>query len=164
MENILPICHTHTGAGAAMNTSFSRCATHPGSYELPVCPAHLVARLWAGKTRQTHCGPLCLSLSQVWVSRPSRRHGRHWSNRGIQVCVAPPRGSLTRVCLRHRLFEYLPSQLSGKSWCLGGRGARGLMTVHFGFSQQLGVKGQMINPCFAFCIDKCFHGLRGFFC
>lgn len=128
---------THTGAGAAMNTSFSGCATHPWSWEPPVSRAHLVARRSAGKTRQTHCGPLCLRLSQVCVSGPSGRHGASL----VQPKDPSMRGAaqrlLTRVCLRHRLFEYLPSQLSVTSRSLCGRAARGPMTVHFAVSPPL---------------------------
>lgn len=78
---LITLTHSRCSAGstwggrAAMNTSFCRWATHLWSYELPVCPAHLVAWLSAGKTRQTHYSSLSLSLSWVWISRPGRRHG-----------------------------------------------------------------------------------------
>lgn len=62
VENILSMCHTHTEAVAAMNTSFSRCATHQRSYELPVCPARLVARLWAGKNTTNTLRPFVYEL------------------------------------------------------------------------------------------------------
>lgn len=85
-----------------------------------VSAAHLVARLCTGKHNK-HTAALC-----VWAEVksgflvPVGVTGRLWSDCEIQVCSAQPRGSLERVALRHRLSEYLPSQLSvfgtGSMW------------------------------------------------
>ena len=51
---------------------------HVGSYERPGCPAHLVAWLSAGETRQTHCGSLSMNSNPVCCLVPGGVMGRHW--------------------------------------------------------------------------------------
>lgn len=94
VENILPICHTHTLQPQQLWIPRSLAAAHtPHSSHMSCRCVRLIS--WPDteqeKTRQTHCRPLCMSWSQVWVSDPSRRHR---SNPGNQ-CVAAPTDSLT---------------------------------------------------------------------